>query len=151
MSVKADEKASPQQAQAVVNVGPGEQAPKQVEYENLTRQLQELEKQIKGEQVSDAEVEALKKKVAELESEVAKRATKRSLSKKISELSKWLEKEGEEAEAEEAKKGEAEAEEAKRTSGKGIVAVDEISRDMLGNYDWFKDLLKAHKRLVGFQ
>jgi len=153
MSVKADEKASPQQAQAVVNVGPGEQAPKQVEYENLTRQLQELEKQIKGEQVSDAEVEALKKKVAELESEVAKRATKRSLSKKISELSKWLEKEGEgeEAEAEEAKKGEAEAEEAKRTSGKGIVAVDEISRDILGNYDWFKDLLKAHKRLVGFQ
>jgi hypothetical protein len=69
--------------------------------------------------------------------------------------------EAEEAEeAEEAKKGgepekpkaplETE-EEAKRATGQGIVAVDEISRDMLGNYDWFKDLLKAHKKLVGLK
>jgi hypothetical protein len=166
MSAKADKDASPLQAQGVVNVAPGEQAPKQVEYEDLMNQLQQLEKQITKAGVSEAEMDALKQKVAELEGEVAKKATKKTLSKKISELSKKLaepEEEGEEAEeaeegeeaeeAEEAKKvkGEEAEAEAKKASGKGIVAVDEISKDMLGNYDWFKDLLKAHKRLVGFQ
>ena len=160
LSQNAEKDASPHQAQGVVNVAPGEQAPKQVEYEDLMNQLQQLEKQITKAGVSEAEMDALKQKVAELEGEVAKKATKKTLSKKISELSKKLaepEEEAEEAEeaekaeeAEEAKIPKAEAE-AKRASGKGIVAVDEINKDMLGNYDWFKDLLKAHKRLVGFQ
>jgi len=155
MSVKADDKASPHQAQAVVNVAPGESAPKQVEYEDLMNQLQQLEKQITQTKAEEGEVEAFKKKVADLEAELAKRASKKTLSKKISELSKRLaEVEGEEAE--EAKKSEeAEAEEsseaeaeAKRASGKGIVAVDELQRDVLGNYDWFRDILKAQRKLL---
>ena len=164
MSVIADDKASPHQAQGVVNVAPGETAPKQVEYEDLMNQLQQLEKQITQTKAEEGEVEALKKKVADLEAELAKRASKKTLSKKISELSKRLaEVEGEEPEkAEEAKKSEeAEAEEsseaehaeeaeaeAKRASGKGIVAVDELQRDVLGNYDWFKDILKAQRKLL---
>jgi len=166
MSVKADKDASPHQAQGVVNVAPGETAPKQVEYQDLMNQLQQLEKQIREghPSASDSEIDALNKKIGELEAEIAKRARKRELSKKLSDLTKQLEQpeeekgeEGEEAEeAEEAgkrgkKRGEEAEAEAKKASGKGIVAVDEISRDMLGNYDWFKDLLKAHKKLVGFQ
>jgi hypothetical protein len=158
MSVKADKDASPHQVQGVVNVAPGETAPKQVEYQDLMNQLQQLEKQIREghPSVSDSEIDGLNKKIGELEAEVGKRARKRELSKKLSELTKKLseeeatpEEEGKE-EGEEAKVPKAESE-AKRASGKGIVAVDEISRDMLGNYDWFKDLLKAHKKLVGFQ
>jgi len=153
----AQAKASPHQAQGVVNVAPGETAPKQVEYQDLMNQVQQLEKQIReGPSASDAELDALKKKVAELESEIGKRATKRSLSKKVSELSKKL-AEPEEGESGEAEAGEfppkaegAEAEAQKnagKASGKGIVAVDEIQKDVLGNYDWFKDILKAHRML----
>jgi len=149
----AQAKASPHQAQGVVNVAPGETAPKQHTYEDFMQQLQDLGKQIRQAEVGEAEMEALKKKVAELEGEVAKRATKKTLSKKISELTKKLKEEGEEGEegeeAEEAKKGEeAEAEAQKnagKASGKGIVAVDEIQKGVLGNYDWFKDILKAHR------
>jgi hypothetical protein len=139
--------ASPQQAQGGVNVAPGESAPKQVTYEECMNQLQQLEKQIaQMPGASEADVEALKKKVAELEGEVAKRATKKTLSKKISDLQKQLQQpEGEEGEEEGAEA------EAKRARGKGIVAVDEIQRDMLGNYEWFKDLLKAHRQLTSFK
>jgi polyhydroxyalkanoate synthesis regulator phasin len=172
LSQNAEKDASPHQAQGVANVAPGETAPKQVEYEDLMNQLQKLEKQIyQGPGVSDAELDFLKKKVAELDAEMAKRATKRQLSKKISELSKKLSEAEAEAEAETAEgaEGEAEAEaetaegadaEAKKGSkagptkhatGQGIVAVDEIQRDALGNYDWFKDILKAHKKLLGFK
>ena len=143
----AQQSASPQRAQGVVYVAPGETSPKQVTYEDFMQQLQQLEKQITQTSTSEAEVEALKKKVAELEGEVAKRATKRSLSKKISELSKQLQQPQEDGNEGE----DSEAESARRASGKGIVAVDEMQRDALGNYDWFKDLLKAHKRLTGFQ
>jgi hypothetical protein len=149
LSQNAERDASPHQAQGVVNVAPGETAPKQHTYEDFMQQLQQLEKQIAQSAASEAEIEVLKKKVADLEGEVAKRATKKTLSKKISELSKKLaepEEEGEEGE--EAEVAEAEV---KRASGKGIVAVDEIQRDALGNYDWFKDLLKAHKQLVAFK
>jgi hypothetical protein len=158
MSVKADDKTSPHQAQGVVNTAPGEQAPKQVTYEEYMRQLTELEKQIKqgGQGATDAEIDAMTKKIADLEAEIAKRAKRGELGKKISELTRKLGEAGREGadEAEEAEEGgkppRAEAE-AKRASGQGIIAVDEISKDALGNYDWFKDLLKAHKRLVGFQ
>jgi septal ring factor EnvC (AmiA/AmiB activator) len=143
-----------------------------VEYEDLMNQLQKLEKLVyQGPGVSDAELDFLKKKVAELDAEMAKRATKRQLSKKISELSKKLSEAEAEAKAETAEGAEAEAEpkddtvdgaeaEAKKSSkagltkhatGQGIVAVDEIQKDALGNYDWFKDILKAHKKLLGFK
>jgi len=164
MSAKADEKASPLQAQGVVNVAPGEQAPKQVEYEDFMKQLEQLEQKIKqAPGASEAEIEALEAKVKALEAELAKRVKKSTLSKKISELSKRLaELEAEEAseakkseEAEEAKKVPApvseEAQKRAKASGKGIVAVDELQKDVLGDYEWFKDLLKAHRKLVGFQ
>ena len=145
----AQQGASPQQAQGVVNTAPGEQAPKQVTYEEYMNQLTELQKQITT--ASDADMDALKKKVADLEGDIAKKATKRNLSKKLSDLQKQLQQpEDDGAEAEEAKKGE-EAEAEAKHSGRGIVAVDEIQRDALGNFDWFKDMLKAHKRLTGFQ
>jgi hypothetical protein len=148
LSQNAEKDASPLQAQGVVNVAPGETAPKQVEYEEFMQQLQTLEKQITQSGASEAELDALKKKVAELEGEVAKRATKRGLSKKLSDLTKQLQKP---ETGEENEEGEAAEAAAKKASGKGIVAVDEIQRDALGNYDWFKDLMKAHKKLVGFQ
>jgi len=165
MSVNAEQKASPQVAQATVNVAPGEQSPKQVEYEDFMKQLEKLMEQIKGE-TSEEAIEALEAKVRALEAELAKRVKKATLSKKLSELSKRLAeleaKKGEEAEeAAEAEEAE-EAEEAKAptpvseakkkgSAGKGIVAVDVLEKDVLANYDWFKDLLKAHRKLVGFQ
>lgn len=152
--LNAQQGASPQQAQGVVNTAPGEQAPKQVTYEEFINQLTQLEKQIQSVTgASDADLDALKKKVADLEGEVAKRATKKTLSKKISELSKYLQQpEEDDGDHEKAKSDSAtEGSEAKRASGKGIVAVDEIQKDALANYDWFKDLLKAHKKLTGFQ
>jgi len=165
MSVNAEQKASPQVAQATVNVAPGEQSPKQVEYEDFMKQLEKLMEQIKGE-TSEEAIEALEAKVRALEAELAKRVKKATLSKKLSELSKRLSeieaKKGEEAEeAAEAEEAE-EAEEAKAptpvseakkkgSAGKGVVAVDVVQQDVLGNYEWFKDLLKAHRKLVGFQ
>jgi hypothetical protein len=142
--------ASPHQAQGVVNVAPGETEPKQLTYEDFMQQLQELERQITQSSSSDADVEALKKKVAELEDAVAKRATKRSLSKKISELSKQLQQTQQDDE-DEGDEQENQTASTRHASGRGIVAVDEVQRDALGNYDWFKDLLKAHKKLTGFR
>lgn len=160
MSVKADEQASPHQAQGVVNMAPGETSPKQVEYEDFMKQLEKLVQYVKGE-ASDEAIEALEAKVKALEAELAKRAKKSTLAKKLSELSKRLAeieaKKGEEAaeaeEAEEAEEAGETAEEAKRATGKGIVALEEAATkmDVLANYDWFKDLLKAHRKLVGFQ
>jgi len=151
-----DNQVSSHQAQAVVNVSPGEQAPKQVEYEDLMNQLTQLEKKIRERpSASDADLDALNKKVTELESELAKKATKKNLSKKISELSKKLSEEGEEAENLEDAKNTQKAPEgdstAQKVAGKGIVAVNEINRDALGNFDWFQDILKAHRKLVGFK
>ena len=134
--------ASPHEAQGVVNLAPDETTQTQFSYEDFMRQLQQIEKQLTETDASEADVEALKKKVADLEDEVAKRATKRSLSKKISDLSKQLQQQPDDAE---------QTAQAKRGSGRGILAVDEMQRDALGNYDWFKDLLKAHKRLTGFR
>ena len=147
----AQQGASPQQAQGVVNTAPGEQAPKQVTYEDFMNQLTQLEKQINASDGSEAEVEALKKKVADLEGEVAKKATKRNLSKKLSELQKQLQQPEDDGNGGQAEEAGAEGAEAAKHSGKGIVAVDEIQRDALGNYDWFKDMLRAHKKLTGFQ
>jgi hypothetical protein len=143
----AQQDASPHQAQGVVNTALGESAPKQVNYEDFMNQLTQLEKQINASEGSEADMDALKKKVADLEGEVAKKATKRNLSKKLSDLQKQLQQPEDESDGEQAEEAAAEA----KRSGKGIVAVDEIQRDALGNYDWFKDMLKAHKKLTGFQ
>jgi hypothetical protein len=182
LSENAQQAASPHQAQGAINVAPGETAPKQVQYEDYMNKLQQLKKEIYEAETAeaDAEIDTLKKRVAEMEAELAKKATKRQLSKKLSELSKKMSEEAEEAEEGEEvedgeegeeggpkpkgpidvvskrKKGEEgeEAEASRRAGGKGIVAVDEIQKDALNgpNYDWFtKDLMKAHKRLVGFR
>jgi len=176
LSQNAEAKGSPHQAQAdgaVVNVSPDEGPATQVEYQQLMNQLTTLENKIKqSPQASDAENAALQKRIAALEAEVAKRATKQSLGKKISELSKKLSESAEAQEAESADGGGDGASqdgdgsdgdgqdgdgkqqaEAKRASGKGIVAVDEtknndiISRD----YAWFKDIIVANKKLKGMK
>ena len=150
----AQQGASPHQAQGVVNVAPGEQAPKEHTYQEYIDQLTQLEKQIMQRPgASDAELDSLGKKLADLEGELAKRARKAELGKKISELSKKLGEAQEEGQEEGEEEGKSpSAEEAKRASGKGIVATDEINRDALGNYDWFKDLIKASRKInAGFK
>jgi antitoxin component HigA of HigAB toxin-antitoxin module len=154
----AQKSASPHQAQGVVNVAPGESAPKQVTYQELMDQVTKLQKQIGdgGVSVADSEIDALGKKIADLEAELGKRAKKAELSKKVSDLTKQLQTPTEQGESGEGEAGfppkaegaEAEAQKnATKASGKGIVAVDEIQKDVLGNYDWFKDILKAHRML----
>jgi hypothetical protein len=150
----------------VVNTANPDGKGEPVTYEDFMDQLTKLEQHVTATPgLSDAEAKALKKKVADLEAEVAKRATKKALSKKISDLQKQLqqqdgaeaegpEAEGAEAEASEAESAEAEdAEAARRRAGRGIVAVDQLQPqgDPFDKYPWFKDLLKAHKKLVGFQ
>jgi hypothetical protein len=154
----AQAKASPHQAQGVVNVAPGESAPKQVTYQELMDQVTKLQKQIGdgGAGATDSEIDALGKKIADIEAELGKRAKKAELSKKLSDLTKQLQTPTEQGESGEGEAGfppkgegaEAGAQKnAGKTSGKGIVAVDEIQKDVLGNYDWFKDILKAHRML----
>jgi len=156
----AQAKASPHQAQGIVNVAPGETAPKQVEYEDLMNQTTQLLNKLKQTSSGiDAENDTMQKRIAELEGEVAKRATKRSLSKKISDLSKKLSQEdAEEIPREDGKDGNGEdgdgtkaPAEAKRASGHGIVAVDEVKKDALGDYEWFKDIMKANTKLKGMK
>jgi hypothetical protein len=101
------QEASPHTAQ-IVNVGPGETAPKQVDYAPFMKQLQDLKQQIyqaEGAE-ADSEIDTLKKQVAKLESDLAKKATKRTLAKKVSELSKKMSETAEAAEGEEAEEGE---------------------------------------------
>jgi len=152
----AQAKASPHQAQGVVNTAPGESAPKQVTYQELMDQVTKLQKQIGdgGAGATDSEIDALGKKIAEIEGELGKRAKKAELSKKLSDLTKQLQAPTEEGESGEGEagfppKGEGAGAQknAGKASGKGIVAVDEIQKDVLGNYDWFKDILKAHRML----
>jgi hypothetical protein len=163
--------ASPHQAQGVVNVAPGEGAPKQVTYDELTNQVVKLMDQIKS-AGTDAEIEALGKKIAEVEAEVAKRATKKGLTQKLNELSKKMsESVADAADAESAKKGkmgengDAEnspgphgkkppdkaetAESATRNAhGKGLISNEDMDQEQNGpSAPWFKDLLKASAKL----
>ncbi|MGA3192465.1 MAG: hypothetical protein ABSD73_08140, partial [Candidatus Bathyarchaeia archaeon] len=170
LAENAQQAASPHKAQGVVNTAPGETAPKQVEYQDLMDQLTTLENKIKqAPSATDAENDAMTKRVADLEAEVAKRATKRSLSKKISELSKKLGDEsigaGEDASEDAEDAGSdgnggngdgqdgngSKQSEARRASGRGIVAVDEANKDVLGSYEWFKDIMKANSKLKGLK
>jgi hypothetical protein len=95
------QEASPHKAQ-VVPLGEGETAPKQVDYAPFLQQLQDMEKQLTQAEgaEADAEIDTLKKRIAKLESDIAKKATKRTLSKKISELSRKLSEQDQENEPE---------------------------------------------------
>jgi hypothetical protein len=163
----AQASSSPHNAQ-IINLGEGEKAPSQVDYGPFMKQLQDLENQIRQASEGaegDAEIDTLKQRLSKLESDVAKRATKRALSKKISELSKKLSEEGEEGDeggpqpsgpidviskrkGEEAEEG-AEAEEAEeaeassktrsvvRAAGLGIIAPEELKNgDALKSPDY---------------
>jgi hypothetical protein len=160
----AQQAASPEKAQGVVNVAPGESAPKQVTYEELMNQLTTLQNKISSGE--DADMDAMQKRVSGLEAEVAKRASKKLLTKKISDLQQKLEQAQEEGEEEGTAKGdsgigaEEEAEASKKASslviptGKGVVgalAPDELNKDALGDFDWFKDILKARSTLTGMK
>jgi hypothetical protein len=117
-------------------------------------QLTQLQKQIMQRPgASDAELDGLNKKIADLEGELARRAKKAELGKKISELSKKVGEEDQEEGEEDEEANGAGAAEAKHASGKGIVgAIEGSNPDSLGNFDWFKDLIKASRKLnAGFK
>jgi hypothetical protein len=150
----AQQGASPHQAQGIVNVAPGEGAPKELTYQQYIDQLTQLKQQIMQRPgASDAELNDLNKKIADLEGELARRAKKAELGKKISELSKRVGEEGSEEGEEGEEANGAGAAEAKHASGKGIVgAIEGSNPDSLGNFDWFKDLIKASRKLnAGFK
>jgi hypothetical protein len=120
------QEASPHTAQ-IVNVGPGETAPKQVDYAPFLKQLQDLKQQIyqaEGAE-ADGEIDTLKKQVAKLESDLAKKGTKGTLAKKVSELSKKMsEAAAEGQEGEEGEEGdEGDEDEDEQTEPKGPVDV----------------------------
>ncbi|MGD0996415.1 MAG: hypothetical protein ABR909_12945 [Candidatus Bathyarchaeia archaeon] len=113
--LNAQQGASTQQAQDLIKNASEESGPKQLTYEDLTNQLQNLEKQIK--QIPSAsydELVALKKKIADLNKEIVKRTPMRDLGKKISELSKQLQQPEDEEDSE---SKETEASEAKSAEG----------------------------------
>src|SRR5271157_1411446 len=156
----AQQKASPHQAQGIVNVAPQEGAPKEHTYQQYIDQLTQLKQQIMQKPgTSDAELNDLQSKIADIEGELAKRAKKAELGKKISELSKKLsESNGQDGEddGDGTKQDQGEADgagsgaQAKRVKGKGIVgAIEEASNpDGLGDYKWFNDLIKASRKLA---
>jgi hypothetical protein len=125
----AQQEASPHTAQTV-NVSPGETAPKQVDYAPFMKQLQDLKQQIyqaEGAE-ADSEIDTLKKQVSKLESDLAKKATKRTLAKKVSELSKKMSEAAEEGEeAEEGEQGE-ESDEDEDEEAKPSGPVDVVSK-----------------------
>ncbi len=163
MSTKLDgeQVASPQQA-AVVNVTDGEGAGKDVTYEDIMGQIESLSDSIKsvgGSGNKNASVDDLKKFRARVGKKIA------ALKKQLDESGDG-EAEGEadaEAEAKKGKKADADAEgeaegcdkpaEAKRAShGAGVIPTDEMAvKTDAGQYGWFKDLLKANKKMVGIQ
>jgi hypothetical protein len=160
--------ASPHQAQGVVNVAPGEGAPKQVTYDELTNQVTKLIDQIKT-AGTDAEIDALQKRVAEVEAEVAKRATKTGLTRRLTELSRKMSESAadaaEDGSAKKSRKGEDGASESdgdgdgkkpvpqaesaesagRKATGKGLISTEELDTEQNGpSAPWFKDILKAN-------
>ena len=156
----AQQKASPHQAQGIVNVAPGEQPAKELTYQQYIDQLTQLKQQIMQKpSASDAELNDLQSKLADVEGEVARRAKKAELGKKISELSKKLgdaggEDAGKGGDGKQQDQGDADGAgsgaEAKRASGKGIVGAIEGSSnpDALGDFKWFNDIIKASRKLT---
>lgn len=125
------EGASPHQAQGIVNVAPGEGAPKQVTYEEMQNQLKTIGDQLM--KAEGAEVDALGKKVAELESEIGRRATKTALTRKLTELSKKLSESAEDAGAD-AKRGES-ADSARKGESAAAKKKGETDGDALDDQD----------------
>jgi hypothetical protein len=112
-------------------------------YQELMDQMQSLNKQI--ETASDAEIEGIKSKIAEIDAEVGKRATKKALTQKLNEMSKKLSEYTEDAE--DACNKPAASKQAPK--GQGIIATQEPVQG--ANLGWFQDLLKANSKLKGMQ
>src|SRR5271157_1911190 len=81
--------ASPNKAQGVINLAPGEGAPKQVTYEDFEKQLNDISNQLKT-AGTDSEIAELGKKIADIETEMSKHATKKALTQKLNQLSKKM-------------------------------------------------------------
>lgn len=151
--------ASPNKAQGIVNLAPGEKAPTQIDYPDYEKQLQDISDQLKT-AGSHAEIDAIGKKIADIEAEVAKYATKKALTQKINQLSKKMSesaeavgKQGEAASCKSEKDGDGndgdgdDGEDSKpqqaKVHGKGIInrEEDETKQDP---QKWFKELFKAN-------
>ncbi len=143
----AQKNVSPYQAQGVVNTAPPESQGLEEDYMQLMNQLQSLSDAVKSCGGSGNEMAAIQKQIDDLQEEVAKKATKRSMSKKISDLQKQLQQPDDDGDGEDAEASKAEG----KAQGKGIVATDEMALKDLGNYGWFKDILKANRKLTPFQ
>jgi hypothetical protein len=141
----------------VVNTAQDAGSASSADYDQMMKQLTDLETKINANPgASEAEMDAMKSKVSELESEVAKRANKKTMSKKLADLKKQLSESSDEsvgANEDVSENSEGAAKKAKAT-GKGLIA-DEMQQPQIGsifgNADWFKDLTKANKKLVGLQ
>ncbi|MCW3996298.1 MAG: hypothetical protein NWE98_09175 [Candidatus Bathyarchaeota archaeon] len=114
-------------------------------YQELMDQMQSLNKQI--ETASDAEIEAIKSKIAEIDAEVGKRATKKALTQKLNEMSRKLSESAEDAEDACNKPSASVSKQAPK--GQGIIATQEPVQG--ANLGWFQDLLKANSKLKGMQ
>jgi hypothetical protein len=112
-------------------------------YQELMDQMQSLNKQV--ESASDAEIEGIKSKIAEIDAEVGKRATKKALTQKLNELSRKLSESTEDTE--DACNKPAASKHAPK--GQGIIAMQEPVQG--ANLGWFQDLLKANSKLKGMQ
>jgi hypothetical protein len=150
-----------QNAQGIVNVAPGEKPPQELNYQDYMKQLEPLADQVR--KLAD-EVAALKKasEASEAGRRLAEEATKKADDARRKAEAEAQEAKAKLAEAEGSKKplappenGEEVGEGAEaKAKGKGIVALEEIPAQagILGNTDWFKDLLKAHRKLTeGFK
>jgi|SRR5271157_2112958 len=150
--------ASPNKAQGVINLAPGEGAPKQVTYEDFEKQLNDISNQLKT-AGTDTEIAELGKKIADIETEMSKHATKKALTQKLNQLSKKM---SDSAEAAAACKGDStsdgdgkdgdggdggDSEDDKpqqaKAHGHGLIstAEDEAAKDP---NVWFKELYKAN-------
>jgi hypothetical protein len=118
VSENGQAQASPHRADGVgiVNVAPGEGAPKQVTYDEYTQQLKQLSDQLMKSD-SDAEIQDIKTKLAAIQSAISRRATKADVAKQIQALSKKLSESAEAA----SRKGES-AESAEATGRNGEAA-----------------------------
>jgi len=174
----AQQASSPHKAQGVVNTnnGQGESAPSQVNYADFMKELEGLQNQIASD--DDAEADAMRAKIAALQKQVANRATKQQLGKKISDLQQQLDsgsgaaEDAEEPDGDEdgttnenlvdtSDDGAVSSKTSHKATGKGMIGTDaernqpgmagETTMSVFGNIDWFKDVAKATAKLKGMR
>ncbi|MGD0159676.1 MAG: hypothetical protein ABSB89_05200 [Candidatus Bathyarchaeia archaeon] len=174
----AQQASSPHKAQGVVNTnnGQGESAPSQVNYADFMKELEGLQNQIASDDA--AEADAMRAKIAALQKQVANRATKQQLGKKISDLQQQLDsgsgaaEDAEEPDGDEdgttnenlvdtSDDGAVSSKTSHKATGKGMIGTDaernqpgmagETTMSVFGNIDWFKDVAKATAKLKGMR